>query len=167
MSHSASHAARCDASAASCSTTIRTARARTSGENLVGLGMAPSSQGEEPPESRGGLHEPRIRPLQSEAQHLYRERTNIFQRVGDGVAVVASGGRPTVESAATVATLINTPDAKTHDAVHRAVSRHAHNLVGAADRADVSGRRTRHDTASQVITARARSPPSDRVLSPI
>src|SRR5262245_11202921 len=90
---------------------------------------------------------PRLRvPRQSEAQHLYPERTNIFQRVGDGVAVVASGGRPIIESAATFATLINTPDAKTHDAVNRPVSRHAHNLVGAADRADVSGRRTSHDS---------------------
>src|SRR5262245_36539893 len=101
------------------------------------------------------LHEPRNRPPQSEAQHLYPERTNIFQRVGDGVAVVASGGRPIIESAATFATLINTPDAKTHDAVNRAVSRHAHNLVGATYRADVSGRRSSHDTASQVTTARA------------
>src|SRR3989442_7875637 len=42
-------AAHCDSCAASCSTTIRTARDRTSGENLVGLGMAPSSQGLEPP----------------------------------------------------------------------------------------------------------------------
>jgi len=40
MSHSASQAARCVASAASCSTTIRTARVRTSGENRVGLGRA-------------------------------------------------------------------------------------------------------------------------------
>src|SRR5262249_41657778 len=43
-------AAHCDSCAASCSSTIRTARARTSGENLVDLGMAPSSQGLEPPE---------------------------------------------------------------------------------------------------------------------
>ena len=34
-------AAHCDSCASSCSTTIRTARARTSGENLVGFGMAP------------------------------------------------------------------------------------------------------------------------------
>src|SRR5688572_5199409 len=42
-------AAHCESCAASCSTTIRTARARTSGENLVGLSMAPSSQNLEPP----------------------------------------------------------------------------------------------------------------------
>ena len=46
-------AAHCDSCAASCSRTIRTARVRTSGENLVGLGMAPSSQGLEPPGNPG------------------------------------------------------------------------------------------------------------------
>ena len=97
---------------------------------------------------------PRKPPPPSEAQHLYPERT-IFQRAGDGVAVVASGGRPIIESAAAVTTLINTPDAKTHDAVNRPVSRHARNFVGAAYRADVSGGRNSHDTASQVITAGA------------
>lgn len=34
-----------------CSSTIRTARSRTSGENLFDLAMTPSSQGMEPPEN--------------------------------------------------------------------------------------------------------------------
>ncbi|MSP98339.1 MAG: hypothetical protein EXR29_14220 [Betaproteobacteria bacterium] len=36
-----------------CSCTIRTARSRTSGENLLDLFMAPSSQGLEPPRNPG------------------------------------------------------------------------------------------------------------------
>jgi hypothetical protein len=78
---------------------------------------------------------------------------------------VASGGRPIIESAAAFAALINTPDAKTHDAVDRPVSRHARNFVGAAYRADVSGGRNSHDTASRAITAGAIIA-KRRVLSP-
>src|SRR5262245_21855801 len=46
-------AAHCESCAASCSRTIRTARVRTSGENRLGLVMAPSSQDLEPPGKPG------------------------------------------------------------------------------------------------------------------
>ena len=46
-------AAHCESCPASCSTTSRTAPARTSGENRFGLAMAPSSQGLEPPGDPG------------------------------------------------------------------------------------------------------------------
>src|SRR5262249_34961903 len=46
-------AAHCESCAASCSRTIRTARTRTSGENRLGLVMAPSSQDLEPPGKPG------------------------------------------------------------------------------------------------------------------
>src|SRR5262249_4270318 len=46
-------AAHCESCAASCSKTIRTARVRTSGENRLGLVMAPSSQDLEPPGKSG------------------------------------------------------------------------------------------------------------------
>lgn len=42
-------AAHCESYWFRCSSTIRTERSRTSGENLLGLAMTPSSQGMEPP----------------------------------------------------------------------------------------------------------------------
>jgi hypothetical protein len=44
-------AAHCEACFPARSNTIRTARSRTSGENLVALVMTPSSQGLEPPQN--------------------------------------------------------------------------------------------------------------------
>ena len=97
----------------------------------------------------GAVYEPRTPPPQFEAQHLHAER-KIFRRAGDGVAIVASVGRPIIESAAAFAALINAPPAKTHEVVNRPVSRNAINCVGAAYRADVSGEKNSHITASAV-----------------
>jgi UDP-N-acetyl-D-mannosaminuronate dehydrogenase len=74
----------------------------------------------------------------------------MFQRAGDGVAVVASVGRPIIESAAAFAALINTPPAKTHEVVNRPVSRNAINCIGAAYRADVSDEKNSHIATSEV-----------------
>ena len=97
----------------------------------------------------GAVYEPRAPPPQFEAQQLHADR-KIFPRAGDGVAVVASRGRPIIESAAAFAALINTPSAKSHEVVNRPVSWHAINCVGAAYRADVSSGRNSHNTASEV-----------------
>ena len=97
----------------------------------------------------GTVYEPRTPPPPFEAQQLHADR-KIFQRAGDGVAVVASRGRPIIESAAAFAALINTPSAKSHEVVNRPVSWHAINYVGAAYRADVSNCRNSHNTASEV-----------------
>src|SRR4030095_15974098 len=97
----------------------------------------------------GAVYEPRTPSPPFEAQQLHADR-KIFQRAGDGVAVVASVGRPIIESAAAFAALINTPPAKTHEVVNRPVSRNAINCVGAAYRADMSGEKNSHITASAV-----------------
>ena len=97
----------------------------------------------------GTVYEPRTPSPQFEAQQLHAER-KICQRAGDGVAVVASRGRPIIELAAAFAALVNTPPAKTHEVVNRPDSWHAINCVGAAYRADVSSGRNSHNTTSEV-----------------
>lgn len=72
-------AAHWDACSFACSRTIRTAWARTSGENLLALAMPPSSQGLEPPGNPGRFNRADAWPYRRGSRRLGRS-----QKTGKG-----------------------------------------------------------------------------------